>query len=67
MEQDQDKKGKADLHDHHDHLPKDILNNEQEPGSFRDPLEVQKEKEANMRKVSGPIDDTDPAFGKKEE
>lgn len=67
MEQDQNKQNKADLHDHNDHLPKDVLNNEQEPGSFRDPLEVEKEKEAKMRKVSGPIDDTDPSFRPKEQ
>jgi hypothetical protein len=50
-----DKHTKADPHDHHDRLPKDVLNNAQDPDSFRDPLEVQMEKiksteEANKAK-----------------
>ena len=36
---------KADQHDHNNHLPKDILNIEQDPNSFRDPLEQQLEKQ----------------------
>lgn len=58
--------GQADRHDHENELPKDVLNKEQDENSFRDPLEVQKEKEAGMKKVSGPIDDTDPAFRPKD-
>ncbi|HEX2532501.1 MAG TPA: hypothetical protein VHK69_02130 [Chitinophagaceae bacterium] len=38
---DNPKQTKSDPHDHHDQLPKDVLNNEQDPESFRDPLEVQ--------------------------
>jgi hypothetical protein len=37
-------KTKADQYDHNNHLPKDILNKEQDPNSFRDPLEQQLEK-----------------------
>ena len=43
-----EKKYRSDLHDHHDHLPKDVQNNAQEPDSFRDPLEVQLEKSKGL-------------------
>ena len=39
------KKTKADQYDHNNHLPKDILNKQQDPDSFRDPLEQQLEKQ----------------------
>lgn len=45
---DEKKPTKSDPHDHYDHLPKDVLNKVQDPDSFRDPLEVQKEKEERM-------------------
>ena len=66
MEQNERNHLKADPHDHNNQLPKDVLNKEQDEDSFRDPLEVQKEKEAQMTKVSGPIDDTDPGFRPKD-
>ena len=34
-------KPKSDLNDLDDKFPKDVLNNEQEPGSIKDPLEAQ--------------------------
>ena len=40
----EEKKTKADQHDHNDHLPKDVLNLEQDPNSFKDPLEQQLKK-----------------------
>lgn len=43
-----DRKYTSDPHDHHDRLPKDVLNNAQDPDSFRDPLEVQLEKSKAM-------------------
>lgn len=43
-----EKKYRSDLHNHEDHLPKDVQNNAQEPGSFRDPLEVELEKSKAM-------------------
>jgi len=45
-------KTKSDPHDHHDQLPKDVLNNEQDPESFRDPLEVQLAKEAEIKRAN---------------
>lgn len=43
-----EKKHRNDGHDHEEHLPKDVQNNAQEPGSFRDPLEVQLEKSKGL-------------------
>ena len=42
---DKHEKTKADQYDHNNHLPKDILNKQQDPESFRDPLEQQLEKQ----------------------
>ena len=42
---------KADQHDHNNHLPKDVLNLEQDANSFKDPLEQQLEKQANIEKT----------------
>ena len=39
---------KSDLHDHNDHLPKDVLNTVQDPDSMKDPLEQQLEKSKHM-------------------
>lgn len=39
---------KSDPHDHHDRLPKDVLNTTQDPNSFKDPLEVQLEKSKHI-------------------
>lgn len=39
------KKTKADQYDHNNHLPKDVLNKQQDPNSFRDPLEQQLDKQ----------------------
>jgi hypothetical protein len=41
----QERNTKADPHDHNNHLPKDVLNVEQDPNAFRDPLEQQLEKQ----------------------
>ena len=43
-------KPKADQHDHNDHLPKDVLNLEQDPNSFKDPLQQQLERTEQMKK-----------------
>jgi hypothetical protein len=43
-----ERKTKSDQHDHENNLPKDVLNNAQEPDSFRDPLEVQLSKSRDM-------------------
>jgi hypothetical protein len=45
-------KVKADQHDHNNHLPKDILNLQQDPDSFQDPLEQQLEKQSAQVSVS---------------
>lgn len=44
----EEQKRRSDPHDHHDKLPKDILNAAQDPDSFRDPLEVQLEKSKDL-------------------
>lgn len=44
----EERKSNSDRHDHEDHLPKDVLNNAQDPDSFRDPLKVQLEKSKEM-------------------
>lgn len=44
----EERKLKSDPHDHKDYLPKDVLNNAQDPDSFRDPLKVQLEKSKGM-------------------
>ncbi len=40
-----EKNTKADSHDHNNHLPKDVLNLEQDKNSFTDPLVQQLEKQ----------------------
>jgi hypothetical protein len=45
----QDRNLKSDPHDHENRLPKDVLNNEQDPQSFADPLEVEKQKGERMK------------------
>ena len=45
---DKEGKTKSDLHDHNNHLPKDVLNAAQDPDSFKDPLEQQLEKSKSM-------------------
>ncbi len=49
------KNTKSDPHDHNNQLPKDVLNNEQDPDSFKDPLEAQleKTKEAEQQNNTG--------------
>lgn len=49
-------KTKADQYDHNDYLPKDILNKEQDPNSFRDPLEQQLEKKPATRRLKAIIE-----------
>ena len=49
-------KTRADQHDHNNHLPKDILNAEQDPNSFRDPLEQQLEKQQANNSTDNRID-----------
>jgi hypothetical protein len=44
-------KTKSDPHDQDNKLPKDVLNNEQDPESFKDPLSVEKSKE-NASEIS---------------
>jgi len=46
----EESKPKADQHDHNNHLPKDVLNLEQDPNSFKDPLQQQLEKTEKMKK-----------------
>lgn len=43
-------KQKAQPHDHNNQLPKDVLNTAQDPDSFRDPLEVEKEKDPSIER-----------------
>ncbi len=43
---------KADQHDHNNRLPKDVLNLEQDPDSFKDPLQQQLEKTEQAKKAS---------------
>lgn len=57
---------KADPHDHHNQLPKDVLNTAQDPESFRDPLEVEKEKDPNIERLTPQTNRQDQLPGKKD-
>jgi hypothetical protein len=57
---------KADPHDHHDKLPKDVLNIAQDGDSFRDPLEVEKEKDPNIERLTPQTSRQDQVPGKKD-
>ncbi len=57
---------KADPHDHDNQLPKDVLNNVQDPDSFRDPLEVEKEKDPNIERLTPLTNRQDQLPGKKD-
>jgi hypothetical protein len=43
---DNEKNLKSDPHDQDNKLPKDVLNNEQDPESFADPISVEKSKQS---------------------
>jgi|GEM_PF-1854216 len=47
-----EKKTRADQHDHNNKLPKDVLNLEQDPDAFRDPLQQQLEKSNKHQNTS---------------